>query len=418
MLGLIAQKNPEEEAPDPSGLYARGTAGRILKMLKYPDGSIRILVQGLRRLEVVEYTQREPYFRARVRLLQDQYQPAKDLEAVQANMVNQFAKFVSMIPYLPDELQVVVMNIKDPGKVTDLVASNLNISLEEKQDLLNSTDVRARLEKLSTILNREIELLELGHKIQSQVQTELNKNQKEFYLRQQMKAIQKELGEGDQRSTELEELRKKIEDAGMPEEARKAADNEMERLKIIPPESAEHTVVRTYLEWLVNLPWSKSTEDNLEIPHARGVLDEDHYDLEKIKDRILEYLAVRQLKKDPKGPILCFVGPPGDRQDLARPVDRARDRAQVRAHLARRRARRGGDPRPPPHLHRRAARPHHPGDPQRRSPTIRSSCSTRSTSSAWTFAAIPPRRCSRCSTPSRTSRSWITISTCRSTFRR
>jgi ATP-dependent Lon protease len=346
MLGLIAQKNPEEEAPDPSGLYACGTAGRILKMLKYPDGSIRILVQGLRRLEVVEYTQREPYFRARVRLLQDQYQPATDLEAVQANMVNQFAKFVSMIPYLPDELQVVVMNIKHPGKVTDLVASNLNISLEEKQDLLNSTDVRARLEKLSTILNREIELLELGHKIQSQVQTELNKNQKEFYLRQQMKAIQKELGEGDQRSTELEELRKKIEDAGMPEEARKAADNEMERLKIIPPESAEHSVVRTYLEWLVNLPWSKSTEDNLEIPHARGVLDEDHYDLEKIKDRILEYLAVRQLKKDPKGPILCFVGPPGTgKTSLGRSIAKAigrkfqrislggvRDEAEIRGH--------------------------------------------------------------------------------------
>jgi ATP-dependent Lon protease len=346
MLGLIAQKNPEEEAPDPSGLYARGTAGRILKMLKYPDGSIRILVQGLRRLEVAEFTQREPYFRARVRLLQDQYQPSKDLEALQASMVNQFAKFVSMIPYLPDELQVVVMNIKDPGKVTDLVASNLNISLEEKQDLLNSTEVRTRLEKLSTILNREIELLELGHKIQSQVQTELNKNQKEFYLRQQMKAIQKELGEGDQRSTELEELRKKIEDAGMPEEARKAADNEMERLKIIPPESAEHTVVRTYLEWLVNLPWSKSTEDNLEIPHARGVLDEDHYDLEKIKDRILEYLAVRQLKKDPKGPILCFVGPPGTgKTSLGRSIARAigrkfqrislggvRDEAEIRGH--------------------------------------------------------------------------------------
>src|SRR5206468_9509795 len=169
----------------------------------------------------------------------------------------------------------------------------------------------SRLEKLSAILNREIELLELGHKIQSQVQTELNKNQKEFYLRQQMKAIQKELGEGDSRSGELEDLRRKIEEAGMPEEARKAADNEMERLKIIPPESAEHTVVRTYLEWLVSLPWSKSTEDNLEIPHARGVLDEDHYDLEKIKDRILEYLAVRRLRQDPKGPILCFVGPPG-----------------------------------------------------------------------------------------------------------
>src|SRR5206468_2311137 len=254
---------------------------------------------------------REPYFRARIRHLQDSFEPSKDLDAVQAHMVNQFAKFVSMIPYLPDELQVVVMNIKDPGKVTDLIASNLNISLEEKQDLLSTLDVRARLEKLSTILNREIELLELGHKIQSQVQSELNKNQKEFYLRQQMKAIQKELGEGDGKTAEVEELRRRVEEARMPPEALKAAEHELERLRMIPPESAEHTVVRTYLEWLVSLPWSVSTEDNLDLHHARQVLDEDHFDLEKIKDRILEYLAVRQLRKDPKSPILCFVGPPG-----------------------------------------------------------------------------------------------------------
>ncbi|MGH7858489.1 MAG: endopeptidase La, partial [Candidatus Binatia bacterium] len=346
MLGLIAQKNPEEESPDPTGLFPRGTAGRILKMLKYPDSSVRILVQGLKRIEIAEYTQREPYLRARVHPLQDAAEPSEELEALQANMVNQFAKFVSMIPYLPDELQVVVMNIKDPGKVTDLVASNLNVSLDEKQDLLNTVEVKSRLEKLSAILNREIELLELGHKIQSQVQSELNKNQKEFYLRQQMRAIQKELGEGDPRSSEVEELRRRIEEAKMPEEANKAAENELERLRIIPPESAEHTVVRTYLEWLVSLPWSVSTDDNLDIPHARGVLDEDHYDLEKIKDRILEYLAVRQLKKDPKGPILCFVGPPGTgKTSLGRSIARAigrkfqrislggvRDEAEIRGH--------------------------------------------------------------------------------------
>ena len=171
MLGLVAQKNPEQEEPEIIDLYSRGTAGRILKMLKYPDGSVRILVQGLRRIETVEYVQFLPFYRARVRLLSDAYEPSKDLEAVQAHMVNQFAKFVSMIPYLPDELQVVVMNIKDPGKVTDLIASNLNVSLEEKQDLLSTLEVRLRMEKLSTILNREIELLELGHKIQSQVQS-------------------------------------------------------------------------------------------------------------------------------------------------------------------------------------------------------------------------------------------------------
>src|SRR5207249_4670899 len=327
MLGLFSQKNPEDGHPGPEGLCSRGTAGRILKMLKYPDGSVRILVQGLKRIEVTGYTQREPYFKAKVRQLQDLHEPSKEIEALQVHMVNQFAKFVSMIPYLPDELQVVVMNIKDPGKASDLIASNLNISLEEKQDLLSTLEVQGRLEKLSTILNREVELVELGHKIQSQVQSEMNKNQKEFYLRQQMRAIQKELGEGDPRSGEIEELRKKIEDAHMPEEALKAAENELERLRIIPPESAEHSMVRTYLEWLDNLPWSISTEDNLDIPHARQVLDEDHYDLEKIKDRILEYLAVRKLRHDPKGPILCFVGPPGvGKTSLGRPIARAMSR--------------------------------------------------------------------------------------------
>ena len=334
MLGVVAQKNPEDEEPEASGLFTRGTAGRILKMLKYPDNSVRILVQGLRRIEIAEYLQHTPFFRARVRHLSDIQTPSKDLEAMQAHMVNQFAKFVSMIPYLPDELQVVVMNIKDPGKVTDLIASNLNVSLEEKQDLLSTLEVRLRLEKLSTILNREIELLELGQKIQSQVQTELSKNQKEFYLRQQMRAIQKELGEGDARGAEIDDLRKKMEEAQLPPEALKAAEAELERLRIIPPESAEHTVVRTYLEWLVNLPWATSTEDNLDIPHARGVLDEDHYDLEKIKDRILEYLAVRQLKKDTKGPILCFVGPPGTgKTSLGRSIARAMGRKFVRLSL-------------------------------------------------------------------------------------
>lgn len=346
ILGLAAQKNAEDENPDPTALFSRGSAGRILKMLKYPDGSMRILVLGIQRIEIKEYLQIEPYLRARIARLEDIERSSKDVSALQAHMVSQFSKFVSMVPYLPDELQGVVMNIKDPARVADLIASQLNISGDEKQDLLNTLDIGARLEKLSTILSREIELVELGHKIQSQVQGELNKNQKEFYLRQQMRAIQKELGEGDSRSNEIEDLKKKIEEAKMPEEARKAADNELERLRIIPPESAEHSMVRTYLEWLVNLPWSVSTEDNLDIPHARQVLDEDHYDLEKIKDRILEYLAVRKLRKDPKGPILCFVGPPGvGKTSLGRSIARAmgrkfsrislggvRDEAEIRGH--------------------------------------------------------------------------------------
>ncbi|MEW6272083.1 MAG: endopeptidase La [Thermodesulfobacteriota bacterium] len=334
ILGLVAQKTADEERPSTEDLFTRGTAGRLLKMLRYPDQSVRILVQGLRRIEINSYEQTEPFYVGRVRTLMDEYEESKDLDAIQAHLVNQFAKFVSMIPYLPDELQLVVMNIKDPGKVTDLIASNLNISLEEKQDLLNTLSVRSRLQRLSVILNREIELLELGSKIQSQVQTELSKNQREFYLRQQMRAIQRELGEGDNRSAEVEELRKRLDDAQLPEAPRKAADTELDRLRIIPPESAEHSVVRTYLEWLANLPWAVSTQDNLDLHHARAILDEDHFDLEKIKDRILEYLAVRKLRQDPRSPILCFVGPPGvGKTSLGRSIARAMGRKFVRLSL-------------------------------------------------------------------------------------
>jgi ATP-dependent Lon protease len=334
IIGLTAQKNPEEESPNPEGLFARGTAVRILKMLKYPDQSVRVLVQGLARIELGEFVQREPYFTAHVTRLQEDFTRDREAEALQANLVSQFSKFVSLVPYLPDELQVMSMQVRDPARLTDLVASYLKVAVEELQDLLATLDVRGRLEKLIVILSREIELLELGHKIQSQVQTELNKNQREYYLRQQLKAIQKELGEGDARLSEIEDLEKKIEAAKMSEEARKAADKELDRLRMIPPESAEHTVVRTYLDWLVSLPWSVTTEDNLDIKHARQVLDEDHYDLEKVKERILEFLAVRKLKHDTKGPILCFVGPPGTgKTSLGRSIARALGRKFVRLSL-------------------------------------------------------------------------------------
>jgi ATP-dependent Lon protease len=334
IIGLAGQKNPEEENPAPEALYERGTAVRILKMLRYPDQSVRVLVQGLARIELGNFTQREPYFIANVTRLADLVPPEKEIDALHAHLVTQFSKFVSLVPYLPDELQVRAMKVSDPAELTDMVASYLKIATEEAQDLLSTLDVRARLEKLIAILSRELELLELGHKIQSQVQTELNKNQREYYLRQQLKAIQKELGEGDARTSEIEELEKKIEEAKMPPEPRKAADKELDRLKMIPPESAEHTVVRTYLDWLISVPWSVSTEDNLDIAHARKVLDEDHYDLEKIKERILEFLAVRKLKKDSKGPILCFVGPPGTgKTSLGRSIARAMGRKFVRLSL-------------------------------------------------------------------------------------
>jgi ATP-dependent Lon protease len=334
VIGLSAQKNPEEENPAPDGLFPRGTAVRILKMLKYPDHSVRVLVQGIARIDLLDFVQLEPYFRANVRRLAESVEGDKELDALQAHLVSQFSKFVSLVPYLPDELQVMAMQVREPARLTDMVASYLKIAVEESQDLLSTNDVRARLEKLIVILGREIELLELGHKIQSQVQTELNKNQREYYLRQQLKAIQKELGEGDARSSEIEDLEKKIEVAKMPEDARKAADKELDRLKMIPPESAEHTVVRTYLDWLVSLPWAASTDDNLDIKHARAVLDEDHFDLEKVKERILEFLAVRKLKSDTKGPILCFVGPPGTgKTSLGRSIARALGRKFVRLSL-------------------------------------------------------------------------------------
>src|SRR5580698_1880678 len=334
VIALAAQKNPEDEQPAPEGLFQRGTAVRILKMLRYPDQSVRVLVQGLARIELGQFTQREPYFLANVKRLVEPVTSDKEIDALHAHLVSQFSKFVSLVPYLPDELQVMAMQVKEASRLADMVASYLKIPIEEAQDLLATLDVRARLEKLIAILSREIEMLELGHKIQSQVQTELNKNQREYYLRQQLKAIQKDLGEGDARSSEVEEIEKKIEDAKMPPDARKAADKELERLRMIPPESAEHTVVRTYLDLLVSLPWNITTEDNLDIKHARQILDEDHYDLEKVKERILEFLAVRKLKADTKGPILCFVGPPGTgKTSLGRSIARALGRKFVRLSL-------------------------------------------------------------------------------------
>jgi ATP-dependent Lon protease len=334
IIALAAQKNPEEENPQPDGLYQYGTAVRVLKTLRYPDHSVRVLVQGLARIELGDFTQTEPYFIARVARVADIPSHDKEIDALQAHLVSQFSKFVSLVPYLPDELQMMAMQVREAARLTDLVASYLKIAVEEAQDLLATADIRVRLEKLAAILTREIELLELGHKIQSQVQTELNKNQREYYLRQQLKAIQKELGEGDQRSSEIEELERRLEEAKLPEEARKAADKELERLRMIPPESAEHTVVRTYLDWLATLPWSISSNDNLDIRHARQVLDEDHYDLEKVKERILEFLAVRKLKQDSKGPILCFVGPPGTgKTSLGRSIARALGRKFVRLSL-------------------------------------------------------------------------------------
>jgi len=346
VIGLVAQRAPEQEAPGPDDLYVRGCAARILKMLKYPDGNIRILVQGLRRIEIEDVVKTDPFLVARVEQLEDHNGEGMEVMALKTQVVQNFSRFVEMTPHLPNELQVVVINIKSPGSVSDLIAANLNLPLEEKQLVLETLDVAKRLAQLNGILHREIELLELGQKIQGSVQNELSRNQKEFYLRQQLKAIQKELGEGEGRANEIEMLRKRIDDAKLPAEARGVAEAELDRLSLIPPESAEHSVVRTYIEWLADLPWSISTQDNLDVRHARSILEEDHYDLDKIKERVIEFLAVRQLKRTTRGPILCFVGPPGvGKTSLGRSIARAmgrkfyrlslggvRDEAEIRGH--------------------------------------------------------------------------------------
>jgi ATP-dependent Lon protease len=346
MLAMVAARDPENEEPGPKDLYGVGVVGVVSRMLKVPDGSLRILVQGTQRVRLGPYVAEEPYLVARISELPDVVEEGPELEALTRNVQRTFSQIIEQIPYLPEELQMAVANLDDPAALAHLIAGALRISTEEKQELLEEVEVVGRLRHLSQVLVRELEVVQLGTQIQSQVESEIDKGQREFFLRQQLKAIQDELGEGDEQQAEVNELREKIEAAKLPEHAQKAADRELSRLEKLPPAAAEHGVIRTYLEWLTELPWSAETEDNLDIPHAREVLDADHYDLEKVKDRILEYLAVRKLKPDSPGPILCFVGPPGvGKTSLGRSIAKAlgreferisvggvRDEAEIRGH--------------------------------------------------------------------------------------
>jgi ATP-dependent Lon protease len=346
MLAMVASKDPELDTPGPDDLYGVGVAGTVARMMKVPDGTLRILVQGSERIRIVDYVSEQPYLVAKIEEMPDVVEESTELEALTRNVQTTFSEIIEAIPYLPEELQLAVANLDEPSALSHLIAGALRISTEEKQELLETVDVTKRLRRLSEILTRELEVVQLGSKIQSQVESEIDKGQREYFLRQQMKAIQEELGEGDEQQAELNELRQRIEEAGLPEEAQKAAERELSRLEKLPPVAAEYGVIRTYLEWLVDLPWSKETEDNLDIAHAREVLDEDHYDLEEVKDRILEYLAVRKLNPDSPGPILCFVGPPGvGKTSLGRSIAKAlgreferisvggvRDEAEIRGH--------------------------------------------------------------------------------------
>jgi ATP-dependent Lon protease len=334
IIGVVTQRKSETEDPKETDLHSVGVAALILRMIRELDGSQRVIVQGISRIKAKEYYQKEPYFKARVDVHDEGIVQGVEIEALVMNLKNLFQRAVELAPYLTAELGTMVGNIKSPPILADLIASNLNVPTPEKQMILETFDVKERLSKVHLLLNKEVQVLELGNKIQSQVKEDMDRTQREYYLREQLKAIKKELGELDEHSAEVKELRDKIKKAKLPPEALAAAEKELDRLSKIPPASAEYTVARTYLDWLSELPWSESTEDNLNINDGQKILDEDHYDLEKVKKRILEYLAVRKLKASMKGPILCFVGPPGvGKTSLGKSIARTMGRKFVRISL-------------------------------------------------------------------------------------
>jgi ATP-dependent Lon protease len=337
LIGVFTQREASVEEPLQSDLYSVGTASHVHKMFKLPDGSLRLIVQGLTRLTLGEISATQPYLRGLVRPVDETLHEADRLEidALLRNIKTSFQQVVSLSPLLSDDLQTLAANITEPGRLADFIASSLTtITTAVKQEVLEQLDVRARMDALNRILIKELEVLELGSKIQSQVQSEVGRNQREYFLREQLKAIQKELGEGDDQTKDIEELREKIDAAVMPEAVRKEALRELDRLARMPVAAAEYTVSRTYMDWLVTLPWQKRTDEVIDLPHTKEVLDADHSGLEKAKDRILEYLAVRKLNPEVKGPILCFVGPPGvGKTSLAKSIARSLGRAFVRVSL-------------------------------------------------------------------------------------
>ncbi len=348
LLALVTVRDAEVETPGWDDLYEVGTAAVIHKMIKVPDGTLRILIQGLQRIKLEERAGDDPYLLGRFASLPDVVRDTPELEALTRNVQGLFTRIIGLAPYLPEELQLAAANVDDPSALCHLVASTLRtIKTEERQAILEEVDVEARLRMVSAILNRELEVFELGSRIQSQVQSEMEKGQREYFLRQQLKAIQQELGEADPEQAEANELRERLDALGeIPEDVRKAADRELARLEKLPSAAAEYGVIRTYVEWILTLPWKSFTDDNLDLEHAREVLDADHFDLEKVKERIIEYLAVARLRNEISGQILCFVGPPGvGKTSLGHSIARAlgrkfvrisvggvRDEAEIRGH--------------------------------------------------------------------------------------
>jgi ATP-dependent Lon protease len=334
IFGIVASREDTSTGYGPDNLFTVGTAAVILKMRKPEDGSVRLLIQGLYRFQIDNWVGYEPYYSAQVTPISEDYEPDLELEALISSVKGLFLKMLELSPYLPAELGALVREMSDPRVLADVTAGSLNIDKAEKQELLETIDVKVRLNRILTLINRELEILELGKKIQSEVKGQMDKAQKDYYLREHIKALERELGETDEKTREITELLTRLEDAELPPHAMKEAERELERLKRTPPTSPDHQVIRNYLEWMIELPWSVATEDNLDLSQARQILDEDHYDLEKVKKRILEYLAVRKLKPDMKGPILCFVGPPGTgKTSLGRSIARALGRKFVRLSL-------------------------------------------------------------------------------------
>jgi ATP-dependent Lon protease len=335
MIFLSSQKDINVENPAPSDLYSMGTVGVIMRMLKLPDGRIKILVQGVSRAKTVKFLQKEPFYLVEIKTHPDDTVPVTlEIEALMRNVKEQIEKLVSFGKVILPDIMVVIENVDDPGKLADLAVANMGLKVEQAQEVLEITDPISRIKRINELLGKEIELLSMQQKIQQDVRGEIDKNQREYFLREQLKAIQRELGDTDDRAEDIRELRDRIKAAKMPEKAEKEAEKQLRRLERMHPDAAEASMTRTYLEWLTELPWSKATKDNLDLKAAQKILEQDHYDLEKVKERILEYLAVRKLKDKMKGPILCFVGPPGvGKTSLGRSIARSLGREFVRISL-------------------------------------------------------------------------------------
>jgi len=331
---LVAQKEARIDEPTIDDIYSMGTIAQIKQMLKLPGGTIRVLVEGLSRAYIREVIETEPYFKVESEEVEEDVTKTIEVEALMRSVIYQFEQYIKLSKKIPPETLVTVSSLEEPGRMADLIASHLTLKIQQKQEILEATSPRQRLEKLSEILTHEMEILEIERKINLRVRKQMERTQKEYYLREQMKAIQKELGERDDRMAEADEFRERIEEANLPEDVEEKALKEVERLEKMPPAAAESVVIRNYLDWILSLPWNIQTEDRLDLNRAQEILDEDHYGLEKVKERIIEFLAVRQLAEKLKGPILCLVGPPGvGKTSLARSVARALERKFVRLSL-------------------------------------------------------------------------------------